>query len=269
MFRKNKTVLASLWSLGFLAASCAPSGPSGSRSGLSSSQTPLQSFAPKPSSFRLSLTDAPAKNLKSVFVNVHSAEVWIEKEGHRARLILARNVGAIDLMTLRNGVMMPLEDFEIPAGIKVEKVRLILEREGNYAVRTDDSICPLQTPSAQQSGIKIKLTNPVTIESDHSYSLVVDFDAQKSVVIKGNGGCLLKPVLKVAGFTRLPTEAVGDEGGDENTPGEDLSGGNEDSNGNAGDEDGSGDNGNDEEGWDDDSLPLPPGYEPVWPIPGF
>ncbi|MBC7419899.1 MAG: DUF4382 domain-containing protein [Bdellovibrio sp.] len=190
---------------------------------------PLQSYSSKTGNFRLSLTDAPARQLKSVFVNVKNAELWLTQGGKSARLVVAKNLGMVDLMMLRNGVLLPMHDLQIPAGATVTHIRLILG-SGNYAIKSTGSKCDLQTPSGQQSGVKIKLTNPVTIEGQFKYSLVVDFDAEKSVVIKGNGGCLLKPVLKVAGFTRVSENQTDDNGGGSAVPGEDLTGGSNDSN---------------------------------------
>lgn len=195
----------------------------------SSVDSPLQSYANKPSNFRLSLTDAPARDLKSVYVNVKNFELWLEKEGREGRLILGSSSGLIDLMTLRNGVLLQIADLQMPADITIKQIRVVLEETGHYAVKTDNSVCAMQTPSAQQTGIKIVLSNPVTFEPDQSYSMVIDFDAAKSVVIKGNGGCLLKPVLKIAAFTKVHIEDI-DNGGNTNGPNEDLTEGNVDSN---------------------------------------
>ena len=192
-------------------------------------QAPLQSYSSKGSNFRVSLTDAPAKQLKSVFVNVESVELWLTKAGRSGRLVVGKNLGMVDLMTLRNGVLLPIQDVTIPAGAAVSEIRLLIG-SGNYAVKSNGSICKLQTPSGQTSGVKIKIKSPVTVEDNFNYSLVVDFDAEKSVVLKGNGDCLLKPVLKIAGFTRVPQENVDDDGGEISIPGEDLTDGNEDSN---------------------------------------
>lgn len=216
--------------------SCAP-GSSGSNSTVNeslsndnsqSSTTILESYSAKPGNFRFSLTDAPAKQLKSVFVNVLNAEVWLKKQNKEVRVSIGKDIGLIDLMKLRNGVLLPVEDFKIPDGAQVTQIRLILGG-GNYAIKSDDSTCSLQTPSAQQSGIKIKLSNAVTISGGKSYSLVVDFDAEKSVVVKGNGDCLLKPVLKIASFTKIDSEVIDDQGNN-SQPGEDVTGGVSDSN---------------------------------------
>ncbi|MBF8250644.1 MAG: DUF4382 protein, partial [Deltaproteobacteria bacterium] len=56
----------------------------------------------------------------------------------------------------------------------------------------------LVTPSAVQSGIK--LVNEFDVASGQRVDLVLDFDACKSIVKRGNGTYALKPVVKVIPF---------------------------------------------------------------------
>lgn len=220
-------------------------------------ETVNHTYAAKPSNFRVTLIDAPAEQLSSVFVNINRMELWVQHNGTEKRVLLGTDTGSLDLMLLRNGVSRTIEDFSMPEGVVVKEIRLILEGDGNYAIKNDGSTCDLQTPSGQQSGIKIKLTQPVTVLPNSTYSLVVDFDALKSVVVKGNGGCLLKPVLRLAGFNRVDLDQVDDDGGQAQDPGEDVTEGNQDDN--------TGDNGQDDSGTgfdDSDPSTWPPGYEP-------
>lgn len=62
------------------------------------------------------------------------------------------------------------------------------------SVMVDSVIHPLQTPSAQQSGLKIKIDKDLDLDIN---TLTLDFDAEKSIVETGNGGYILKPVIKV------------------------------------------------------------------------
>lgn len=164
---------------------------------VSSSET-LKNFSSDPQkNMRISLTDAPKEELSQVFVNIKEIELFIKKGQSEGRVRLGVNMGTIDLLLLRNGVMMPIEDFRLAPGTQVSKVRMILNEQGHSAVKKSGSQCAMQTPSAQQTGIKISLAEPFTIEEGRTYSMVLDFDAGKSVVLKGNGGCLLKPVLKL------------------------------------------------------------------------
>lgn len=189
-----------------------------SASGLGNAEKALVSF---------NLTDAPNKDLKSVVVDIDHMEVVVAGAGKAGRLILAQGLGPVDLLQLQNGVTLPLQDVEAPAGIRIQQIRLVLKPSGHYAVKGDDSICELKTPSAQKTGVKIILTNKVQFEAGHHYNIVVDFDALKSVVVQGNGGCLLKPVLKLKSAYKTPIvqpEPPVDNGGGDTGSGEDGGG---------------------------------------------
>lgn len=198
------------------------------------------------------LTDAPNKDLKSVVVDIDHMEVLLAGKGKAGRLQLAKGLGPVDLLTLQNGVTLPLQDIVAPAGLQVQQIRLVLKPSGHYAVKSDDSICELKTPSAQKTGVKIILTNKVQFEAGHQYSIVVDFDALESVVVQGNGRCLLKPVLKLKSALKTPIVEHPDESDNSGSEPEDGSGSDEGSSGDGGEElvtqpdqnDGSGD------GWD-------------------
>ena len=83
-------------------------------------------------------------------------------------------------------------------------MRLVLSPNGagtpaNYVVPTNGSMTPIATPSAQQSGLK--LIHGFTIEAGKTTGLVIDFDACKSIVRRGNGSFGLKPVIRVMPMT--------------------------------------------------------------------
>lgn len=169
-------------------------------------------YSEKPSNFKIHLTDAPIDEVKEVHVNVKHIEVWLKGQKNSARVKLAENFGDIDLLKLQNGVTLAMAELDVPQDVEVTHFRLILNAEGNYLVYNNDDICALQTPSQQKTGLKIKFGAPVRVESSRSYTLTVDFDAKKSIVIKGNGGCLLKPVLKLASLDSTPLDNVNDDG---------------------------------------------------------
>lgn len=98
----------------------------------------------------------------------------------------------VNLMSLtgENSLLLGSEDF--PEG-EIDQLRLILG-DDNYVVK-DGVRSDLNTPSAQQSGLKIKVDED--IEGGMSYNLVIDFDVAKSIVVAGNSGNInLKPVLR-------------------------------------------------------------------------
>lgn len=151
----------------------------------------------------LSLTDAPNKNLSSVVVDVDHMEVLLSKSGKGGRLVVNQGLGPIDLLKLQNGITLALSQIQIPEGVQIQQLRLILKESGHFAVKSNGDICSLKTPSAQKTGLKIILTNQFTFESGAIYKVLIDFDALKSVVVKGNGDCLLKPVIKIKTASKI------------------------------------------------------------------
>ena len=98
----------------------------------------------------------------------------------------------INLLDLTGGNTEHLGTENFPEG-EIDQIRLILG-ENNYLIK-DGERFDMKTPSAQQSGLKVKVDE--YIEGGMSYDLVIDFDAAKSIVEAGNSGqIILKPVLR-------------------------------------------------------------------------
>jgi hypothetical protein len=198
-------VLAALVAMALVACN----GANKSSNGSSNSSHSI--YAQNPNNFRLSLTDAPNDDLKKVVVKVKYAELRVSGGGKEARVIVAENLGEVNLLDLQNGVTLPMADLAIPEQLSITQIRLVLDSEGNYIIKSDDSRCDLSTPSAEQTGIKLLIQQGITIDKGYSYSVVADFDAKKSVVLQGNTGCLLKPVIKLKSATRVELAPPGEE----------------------------------------------------------
>ena len=136
------------------------------------------------------LTDSPA-DYDKVIVDVVAVEVKIGDEDFRQ--LDENHAGTYDLLELTNGIDTLIANSALPAG-ELREIRLILGEE-NY-LQIGNQLKKLDTPSAQQSGLKIKLEDAV-LEPDQQYLLLIDFDAGRSVVEAGNSGKYnLKPVLR-------------------------------------------------------------------------
>lgn len=99
-----------------------------------------------------------------------------------------------NLLELTGGVTVMLADTIIPSAY-LGQVRLILGNN-NTIVLNDGTIHPLNTPSAQQSGLKLNVDQ--TLLGGISYDFLLDFDADQSVVKAGNSGKYnLHPVVRV------------------------------------------------------------------------
>ncbi|GAB4024756.1 MAG: hypothetical protein Fur0010_27970 [Bdellovibrio sp.] len=183
---------------------------------------PLASYSSSGNNFKLSLTDAPNKEMTEVVVNIDRILLKAGSSSKKVELVMARDVGQVDLLTLQNGKMMGISDLNLPVGTKVNQARLILKDSGNYIHYKDGSVCQLKTPSQQNTGLKI-ISPEFNIEQGRVYSMVIDFDAKKSIIHPGNGDCLLKPVLKWGGITSIHEDDLNDaQSGDDSTVEEEV-----------------------------------------------
>ncbi len=160
----------------------------------------------------LMLTDAPANECyPHVYVTI--AEVWIHEgdsgdvEGTWLGPYYPTLEQPVDLITLRDGVLAQLATIELDPGLYTQ-MRLIIE-DGDWANYVDVCLPPceapgecteteLKIPSGVQTGVK--LVHPFEVIEGQMTELILDFDAQESVVKAGNSGqYLLKPTIKVIG----------------------------------------------------------------------
>ncbi|OQW50445.1 MAG: hypothetical protein A4S09_01230 [Proteobacteria bacterium SG_bin7] len=206
----NQRLLFQLVFSSFFVAAC-------NNNGTTNSVTISPYYPTKLANLKFFITDKPLKDVAEVNVNIDHLELLLERGGKQARIRIAENLGKINLLDLRNGVLLGVSDITIPEDVSVKQIRIILKESGHEVVHDDHSICPLKTPSAQKSGVKILLKKPVTFENNKSYAMVVDFDAEKSVVI-GNTKCLLKPVLKLISATSVPSKSVDENGNSSEAP---------------------------------------------------
>lgn len=162
--------------------------------------------APGTGTLGVSLTDAPAcgydaVNVTVVKVRAHQSSSASDTDAGWTDISL-NPVRKINLLALTNGVLDKLGETPLTAG-HYTQLRLVLDP--NTAVGLANSVVPsggvetaLVTPSAVQSGIK--LVNEFDVASGQRVDLVLDFDACKSIVKRGNGTYALKPVIKVIPF---------------------------------------------------------------------
>lgn len=141
---------------------------------------------------RISLTDSPG-DYKAVYVDIQEIKVNASDDENSGWVSLENiNAGVYDLMKLTNGVDTLLGENEMPSG-KISQIRLVLGDQ-NSVIDGEDSV-EMKTPSAQQSGLKLKVN--ATLEPGLAYDILLDWDAAKSVVKAGNSGKYnLKPVIR-------------------------------------------------------------------------
>lgn len=152
----------------------------------------------------VAMTDAPACGFDAVNVTVSKVRVhqsaaagdsdagWTDITLNPAR--------KIDLLKLNNGVLEALGETPLSTG-HYTQLRLVLDpNTGNGLANTvvpsgTSAEQSLDTPSAVQSGIKLITAFDVGV--GQRTDLVLDFNACKSIVTKGNGKYALKPVVNI------------------------------------------------------------------------
>jgi hypothetical protein len=133
------------------------------------------------------MTDTPG-NFNNVMIDLQGVEVTGSGGG---TVVLNANPGMYNLLDLSNGITALIATGDLDAGT-VSQIRLILGPDNTVMV--DSNVYPLSTPSAMQSGLKLQIHR--TFEPGISYTILLDFDANQSIVFKGNGEYQLKPVIR-------------------------------------------------------------------------
>ena len=169
---------------------------------------------------QLAMTDAPSCGYDHVYVTVNKIRVHQSASADGTELLGWRELSIpaqrIDLLSLTNGVLQELGSLPLPAGT-YQQVRLLLADNpanpssanplANALVlsgSTDE--VALSTPSAQQSGFKLKAF--FEVQNGQVADMVLDFDACRSIVRAGASGRYnLKPVVAV--IPRLSTAIEG------------------------------------------------------------
>jgi hypothetical protein len=142
------------------------------------------------------LTDNPAPDVKAVWVDIQQVEVMVNDNAYLLSPA-AIHSGVYNLLDFTNGKDTLLADAEIPTGT-ISQIRLILG-VNNYIVTSSGEKISLNTPSAQQSGLKVQVHQQT--DGGVLYRLILDFDAARSIVKAGNSGKYnLKPVIRILSF---------------------------------------------------------------------
>ncbi len=171
------------------------------------------------------LTDAASDAYQAVYlsideVQVHRGDVPGNTDGGINGDVIDTGQGwrtvaspgkTYNLMELVNGVLTQLGVADLESGTYTQ-MRLMLKAAPdngvnilgqhhpypNYIIDSRDTVHELKVPSGYQSGIK--LVHSFDIVRGVTMDLILDFDAQKSVVLAGNSGNYnLKPTIKVVG----------------------------------------------------------------------
>jgi len=140
---------------------------------------------------RVYLADTPAEfdavNIVVSQVSVHKSD----QDSASGWTVICDTTQTYDLLELRNGAMALFADHLLDPG-HYTQIRLKITDGSNVIV--DSTQYDLEIPSGYQSGVKIN--HQFQIEEDVTYELLLDFDAEKSIIKKGNGQYQMKPVIR-------------------------------------------------------------------------
>ena len=183
------------------------------------SPTPAPAPASQPASGTIDVyvTDAPPeKNITSVNLTISSLEVHLaaaemeqeqeqsgsgnqtqeqeqeQEEGNGGGWIsinISDNMSTFDLLKVK-GIEEFFGSSEVAAG-KYTQVRLIVDKA---EVAVDNG----EPQEATVPSGELKIVRPFTVESGETTTLLIDFDAEHSVIFTGSGKIQVKPVVKLS-----------------------------------------------------------------------
>lgn len=145
---------------------------------------------PAMGTLRINLTDAPSDfeevNITFSEISAHIDSAWVTVQGEPV---------TVNLLEWNNGKSIVIGSAEVPAG-HYTQIRLKIDQA---EVVVDGQSRTMTVPSGAQTGLK--LISEFTIPEGSTFELVLDFDAERSVVTTGPPnnptGYKLKPTIRV------------------------------------------------------------------------
>jgi len=142
------------------------------------------------------LHDAPA-DYDEVNVFIERVEVNNSESEESGWQVVSEPNEQYNLLELTNGVFEMIGEVELEEGF-YPQIRLILSRDNNNVV-INGEVHDLFIPSGAQTGVKLNVN--AEIEEGFTYTLLLDFDALRSVHKTGQSPVLdyiLKPVIRAS-----------------------------------------------------------------------
>lgn len=144
------------------------------------------------------ITDAPA-DYDEVWLDIEEVQVrLVDDEGverdEEGWITVTDDPKRINLLDLTNGDHDLLGETELETG-EYSQLRFVLGENNEFT--KDDTTYPLGVPEDDKDGVKIDIT--ADVEAGDIYSLLLDFDASRSIVKDGESGeYLIEPVIRTA-----------------------------------------------------------------------
>ena len=139
------------------------------------------------------LTDDPG-DYEAVYIDVKDVQINVTGDTSNGWQSLQNvHAASYDLLKLVNDDDTLLAEANIPSG-KLHQMRLVLGTENYVKIQGTSQLIKLETPSAQQSGLKLNIQQDV--QDGILYTITLDFDVAKSIVKTGNSKYILKPTIR-------------------------------------------------------------------------
>ena len=147
--------------------------------------------------FNVSLKSTTAKSTyEAVNIDIQSISIHTSSDSSETSgwFELETNGGIYDLLdyTAGNDTLVAFDS--VLQVQTISQIRLVLG--DNNTIVDDGETYDLETPSAQTSGIKIQVH--AELQADMSYKILLNFDADNSIVETGNGKYKLNPVIEAS-----------------------------------------------------------------------
>lgn len=137
------------------------------------------------------LTDAPAR-FEAVKITFSEISAHIDSDWVKLKL---KSDSTVNLLDYANGKTLILAQGDVPVG-NYTQIRLKIK---SALIDIDGLTYPLDVPSGAQSGLKFRLN--LDVQPGSSYELVIDFDANRSILVTGPknnpASYKLKPCIRV------------------------------------------------------------------------
>jgi hypothetical protein len=149
-------------------------------------QAEPQPEPPAPTPYSVRMTDAPAPYTA---INIDLQAIEITGNGNTVNL--NTTPGIYNLLNFTNGLDTLIATGNLTID-KVQQIRMILGP--NNTIVTGGNTYTLTIPSGSESGLKLQVHQD--LQAGVAYSVLLDFDANQSIVQEGNGSYQLKPVIR-------------------------------------------------------------------------
>jgi len=148
---------------------------------------------------QIAIHDAPfalqGKTVESLFITIKKID-FVRNDGKI--FLLSDKEQTMDILKIQANAPVILSTVSIEPGI-YSQLRLVVKDDSIITV--DGESFPIKIPSGMQTGVKLE--GDFDISRGQFFKIVLDFDAQKSVIWNEGQGYILKPVIHITGTSPI------------------------------------------------------------------